>query len=482
MAIKSSLGKILLYGLMLASILVATVMVFAIFDKTNRTSKTYGDITEHDLFEEFDFQHYDLSDSLVFNSEGEIKTFETTYGVGADFDGTNNKYNVLVNDQPTTNNQSSYGTLIADYTINFTDVDGADLGEVTLNLEFKFYISSTNLKITTNVDVDECSMLLEYIRVYGFDIRIIEGQYHGDYESGTEVPEAEVLPWVIDEEGNVLHYLGNSSTVTVPETYNFGEYVEDYVLYSYDCRMEYSDWFFSGSSDAWSALDCAYILHDAYYNFFGIAKMSEGLEHTYDVDIYIEQMAEEETIVYPTLQNSDYEFHIKTGVDEEGRATTFLEITLDCYLVVAGDEYETKTLTSSALARAYQDFEIVTLNIPTTIDSIGDYLFYENFDLTTVNIAEDSQLTSVGNLSFYNCGELQSINLPNTVASIGSWAFGYCPLLTELNVSTNLETIGENAFYGCSSLEKLYVANASELETMKQRFPNYAELFAVMEV
>ena len=488
MAVKSSLGKILLYGLMLALILVATVMIFAIFDKTNNTSKTYGDITEHDLYEDFEFTHYDLSNSLVFNSDGNIKTFETTYGVGAEFDGTNNKYNVLVNDQPTTNNQSSYGTLLADLTLEFIDVDGTKLGEAILNLEFKFYIASTSLKITTDVGVESYGYLLEYIRVYGFDIRIIESQYHGDYGNGEEQepePTGEVLPWVIDSEGNVLHYLGYESDVTVPETYSYGDYMEDYVLYSYDCGIDESEWFYSGNSDALSALDCAYLLSDAYYNFFGIAKMSEGLEHTYDIDIYIEQMAEEETIVYPTLQNSGYEFHIRTGVDEEGRATTFFEITLDFFLVIAGDDYETTTLTSSALARAYQDFEIITLNIPATIESIGDYLFYENFDLTTVNFAEDSQLKSIGKGAFYNCFYLENFNTPDNVTTIEDWAFTGCSL-SNFHVPSSLETIGkwafadtklktficsdsvisigEGAFSGCGYMEDLSLGSITVLE------------------
>lgn len=475
MAIKSSLGKILLYGLMLASILVATVMVFAIFDKTNRTSKTYGDITEHNLFEEFDFQHYDLSNTLVFNSSGDTKSYEITYGVGADFDGTNNKYNVLVNDQPTTNNQSSYGTLVADYSITFTDVDGADLGEVTLNLEFKFYISSTNLKITTNVDVDEYSMLLEYIRVYGFDIRIIEGQYHGDYENGTEVPEAEVLPWVIDEEGNVLHYLGNSSTVTVPETYSFGEYVEDYVIYAYEVPADYSWW----TSATWEQkVDEVLGFYDSYFNFYD--KYSSS-----DYENYRTQMIENETLIYPTLDSSYYDVLVKTGVNSEGESVIYLELSITYYQAVEGNEYSTKVITNIAFSQFNNNIttaNLIEVNIPASVTTLEDYAFSSCAYLITVNFAEDSQLTSIGKQAFYNCWNLSSINLPNTVASIGSWAFGYCPLLTELDVSTNLETIGENAFYGCSALEKLYVANASELETMKQRFPNYAELFAVMEV
>ena len=473
--VKSSLGKILLYGLMLASILVATVMVFAIFDKTNRTSKTYGDITEHDLFEEFDFAHYDLSESLVFNSEGDSKIFETTYGVGADFDGTNNKYNVLVNDQPTTNNQSSYGTLLADYTVNFTDVDGADLGEVTLNLEFKFYISSTTLNITTNVDVDEYSMLLEYIRVYGFDIRIIEGQYHGDYENGTEVPEAEVLPWVIDEEGNVLHYLGNSSTVTVPETYSFGEYVEDYVIYAYEVPADYSWW----NSATWDVkVDEALGFYDSYFNFYG--KYSSS-----DHENYRMQMIENETLIYPTLDSSFYDVLVKTGVNSEGESVIYLELTMSYYQAIEGDEYSTKVITDTAFSQFNNNIttaNLIGVNIPASVTTIADYAFADCAKLTTVNIAEDSQLTTIGKQAFYNCWELSAINLPSTVTTIGSWAFGYCPLLAELDISTNLTSIGERAFYDCSALEGLFVASTIELETMQQRFPEYADLFAVKEV
>ena len=93
---------------------------------------------------------------------------------------------------------------------------------------------------------------------------------------------------------------------------------------------------------------------------------------------------------------------------------------------------------------------ITTLNIGTNVTSIGDQAFYYRTNLQTINFAEDSKLTTIGERAFQNCTGLTEINFPGSLTTIGSNAFYECSNLTTVTInhnSNNTETsIGEGVF------------------------------------
>jgi len=62
--------------------------------------------------------------------------------------------------------------------------------------------------------------------------------------------------------------------------------------------------------------------------------------------------------------------------------------------------------------------------IPDSVTSIGDYAFYECYNLTSVVIG--NSVTSIGYQAFRSCTDLTSITIPDSVTSIGSYAFYDC--------------------------------------------------------
>ena len=101
---------------------------------------------------------------------------------------------------------------------------------------------------------------------------------------------------------------------------------------------------------------------------------------------------------------------------------------------------------------AGQDGEGITVNIGANVRSLPNYIFYPNSgsssrpNITTVNFAEDGQLTSIGNYTFYNCSSLTSITIPDSVTSIGSLAFLGCSALAEVyNYSSLTITVGSTS-------------------------------------
>lgn len=73
--------------------------------------------------------------------------------------------------------------------------------------------------------------------------------------------------------------------------------------------------------------------------------------------------------------------------------------------------------------------------------------------LTEVNLPKS--LTTIGELLFYDCQRLTSITIPENVTTIGRSAFRGSGLTT-LEIPAGVTSVGPNAFYNCKSLESLY--------------------------
>ena len=103
--------------------------------------------------------------------------------------------------------------------------------------------------------------------------------------------------------------------------------------------------------------------------------------------------------------------------------------------------------------------------IPETVNYNGvsytvsciDYPFYNCNNLTSVTIP--NTVTSIGNSAFAGCVNLTTVTIPNSVKSIGSFAFSGCKKLKSVNINS-VTSIGGRAFYNCSNLTSVFISNS----------------------
>lgn len=113
---------------------------------------------------------------------------------------------------------------------------------------------------------------------------------------------------------------------------------------------------------------------------------------------------------------------------------------------------------------------------PASITTIGNYAFsrctgFTNFtipssvvtiernafefcDITSINLP--SSISSIGFSAFSGCYYLSSVTIPSSLSDISSQAFSGCASLTYLAIPSTIKTIGSNVFDGCTGLKGIY--------------------------
>ncbi|MDE6007131.1 MAG: leucine-rich repeat protein, partial [Muribaculaceae bacterium] len=99
------------------------------------------------------------------------------------------------------------------------------------------------------------------------------------------------------------------------------------------------------------------------------------------------------------------------------------------------------------------------------VKGIG-YKAFENSKITSVSLNSRSRLEIIGDYAFFNCSELESVVLPNsvnTICSIGRYAFKGCSGLSSVTIGSSVESIGQLAFYDCNGLNKAEFSSIEHL-------------------
>ena len=169
------------------------------------------------------------------------------------------------------------------------------------------------------------------------------------------------------------------------------------------------------------------------------------------------------SISSPTQLRTNYESNVFKSMEIDGVQLDNLatEYTFDSTGVhtVKYELYDETKLSNNAPA-FYGITSLISVSIPDSVTSIGQYTFAACTSLTRVTIP--SSVTSIGSNAFSGCTSLTSVTIPNSVTSIGSDAFHNCTSLTSVTVeATTAPTIQNNTFSNIKTNGTLIVPSGS---------------------
>ena len=167
-----------------------------------------------------------------------------------------------------------------------------------------------------------------------------------------------------------------------------------------------------------------------------------------------------------------------------------------------GGNYSVTTIGAWAFAYCTS---LTSIDIPNSVTTIGELAFASCTSLASISVASDNpnyigidgvlfnkdktmivvypaskdgseytipnSVTTIGELAFYHCSLLASIDIPNSVTTIGEGAFAFCTSLASIDIPNSVTTIGEGAFSNCTSLASISVASDN---------PNYIGIDGVL--
>ncbi len=126
--------------------------------------------------------------------------------------------------------------------------------------------------------------------------------------------------------------------------------------------------------------------------------------------------------------------------------------------VVVPSTIEGYPVTSIGEKAFYECRNLISIAIPDSVTSIGTWAFFGCQSLTNINIPDG--VTSIAERVFSGCKSLTSVDVPDSVISIDGSSFFGCENLTSIDIPDSVISIGAGAFIGCGNLTSISIPHS----------------------
>ena len=93
---------------------------------------------------------------------------------------------------------------------------------------------------------------------------------------------------------------------------------------------------------------------------------------------------------------------------------------------------------------------LMSVKLPSSLKTIGRYVFQSNLRLATINDDALEGVTEIGHHAFFKCSSLKSFKLPPLLKTLEAHAFHGCESLSKVELPSSLESMKEYAVTGCA--------------------------------
>lgn len=160
---------------------------------------------------------------------------------------------------------------------------------------------------------------------------------------------------------------------------------------------------------------------------------------------------EKSGVTETSIYDFEYELNDNDEVVIKGYTGTAKE-------VVIPEDFNGYSVVEIGGSAFYNNRNITSVTLPSTVKKISSYAFYYCSKLTTINFNEG--LEQIEQYAFEYCYGLTSITIPDSCISIGVRAFENCENLATVDLGEGIKTIGEYAFIRNYKLESIVLPNS----------------------
>lgn len=150
----------------------------------------------------------------------------------------------------------------------------------------------------------------------------------------------------------------------------------------------------------------------------------------------------------------------KLGVNNEAWVKGYTQVpeVVDIPETISPDSKKNYSVIGIETSAFYNCHNLTSIKIPESVRYIVDNAFTGCSNL--VNVTLPKGLTDISSEAFMGCSNLASINIPSSVTSLGHSAFRGCESLTSITIPYGIKEIAYATFEDCYSLTNVSIPNS----------------------